>query len=120
MKRDISFYFVGFLLCVFLSCLSTDYDYDLFARLIVGQRFIEDGILPFKDFLSYTPTHQWYDHWAIWVNYISGVIYVWNYVLCYKNSKIAKTCVSKVFNFYINFLFFIFCFKFCISKMSVV
>ncbi len=56
--------------CLFLVCLSTNYDYDLFARLIVGERFIENGILPFKDFLSYTPTHPWYDHeWG------SGVVF---------------------------------------------
>lgn len=58
------------ILCIFLACLSTNYDYDLFARLIVGERFVEDGILPFKDFLSYTPTHPWYDHeWG------SGVVF---------------------------------------------
>lgn len=58
------------LFCLFLACLSTNYDYDLFARLIVGERFIESGILPFKDFLSYTPTHPWYDHeWG------SGVVF---------------------------------------------
>ena len=59
-----------FLFCLFLACLSTNYDYDLFARLIVGERFIEEGLLPFKDFLSYTPTHDWFDHeWG------SGVIF---------------------------------------------
>ena len=64
------FYFVIALFCLFLACLSTNYDYDFFARLIVGERFIEHGILPFKDFLSYTPTHTWYDHeWG------SGVIF---------------------------------------------
>ncbi len=58
------------IVCVFLTCLSMNYDYDLFARLIVGERFVEHGILPFKDFLSYTPTHPWYDHeWG------SGVIF---------------------------------------------
>ena len=58
------------ILCLFLVCLSTNYDYDLFARLIVGERFIEEGVLPFKDFLSYTPTHAWYDHeWG------SGVVF---------------------------------------------
>lgn len=70
-KKQVWFlFFVLGLLCLFLSCLSIDYDYDLFARLIVGERFIEDGILPFKDFLSYTPTHPWFDHeWG------SGVIF---------------------------------------------
>ena len=56
--------------CLFLACLSTNYDFDLFARLIVGERFVEQGILPYHDFLSYTPTHNWYDHeWG------SGVVF---------------------------------------------
>ena len=65
-----AFFFIIAILCLFLACLSTNYDYDLFARLIVGERFIESGILPIKDFLSYTPTHPWYDHeWG------SGVVF---------------------------------------------
>lgn len=69
-KKSIVFYISMFLLCLFLTCLSKSYDYDLFARLIVGERFIENGILPFQDFLSYTPTHPWFDHeWG------SGVVF---------------------------------------------
>lgn len=69
-NKNILLYSTIFLICLALSCLSTNYDYDFFARLIVGERFIEHGILPFKDFLSYTPTHPWYDHeWG------SGVIF---------------------------------------------
>ena len=69
-KRTIYIYILLAILCLFLACLSTNYDFDLFARLIVGERFIENGILPFKDFLSYTPTHPWYDHeWG------SGVVF---------------------------------------------
>lgn len=69
-KRRVCFFAILGIFCLFLACLSTNYDYDLFARLIVGERFIEHGILPFKDFLSYTPTHPWYDHeWG------SGVIF---------------------------------------------
>ena len=61
-KKSLLFWFVVGVLCVFASCVSTNYDYDFFARLIVGERFIEEGLLPFKDFLSYTPTHPWFDH----------------------------------------------------------
>lgn len=58
------------ILCVFLACLCVNYDYDFFARLIVGENFIENGVLPYKDFVSYTPTHSWYDHeWG------SGIIF---------------------------------------------
>ena len=69
-KKQIIFYLVLALFCLFLACLSTNYDFDLFARLIVGERFVEQGILPYHDFLSYTPTHNWYDHeWG------SGVVF---------------------------------------------
>ena len=68
--KSFLFYIAIALTCLYLVCLATNYDYDLFARLIVGERFIEQGILPFKDFLSYTPTHAWYDHeWG------SGVVF---------------------------------------------
>ncbi len=71
MKLKKSFFYILLaLFCLYLACLSTNYDWDLFARLIVGENFIESGILPYKDFLSYTPTHNWYDHeWG------SGVVF---------------------------------------------
>ena len=69
-KKNILLYLSLGLFSLFLACLSTNYDYDLFARLIVGERFLEHGILPYQDFLSYTPTHPWYDHeWG------SGVVF---------------------------------------------
>ena len=70
MKKKVLLYITIFILCFLFASVSSEYDYDLFARLIVGERFIENGILPFKDFLSYTPTHAWYDHeWG------SGVVF---------------------------------------------
>ena len=77
MQRVISIirnkYFIYILLgffCLFLACLSDDYDYDLYARLIVGERFVSGLGVAYKDFLSYTPTHLWYDHeWG------SGVVF---------------------------------------------
>lgn len=44
------------------ATLCNSYDFDLYARLIVGENFIENGTFLYKDFLSYTPTHIWYDH----------------------------------------------------------
>ena len=64
------YWFFIFILCVFLSCLSTNYDYDFWARIIVGERFVEQGILPYEDFLSYTPTHIWFDH-----EYGAGIVF---------------------------------------------
>ena len=55
-------YFVLFMLSLLLACTIKEYDYDLFARLIVGEHFFANGHLAFKDFMSYTPTHIWYDH----------------------------------------------------------
>lgn len=52
---------LAFMSLVF-AALCKSYDYDLFARLIVGENFIENGTFLYKDFLSYTPTHIWYDH----------------------------------------------------------
>ncbi len=70
MHKKIFFLLCIGIVCLFLSCLAIDYDYDLFARLIVGEQFVEQGIIHFNDFLSYTPTHPWYDHeWG------SGVIF---------------------------------------------
>ena len=50
------------LFSLFLACMSKDYDYDLYARLIVGEHFFKTGWITYEDFLSYTPTHLWYDH----------------------------------------------------------
>lgn len=55
-------YVVIMLFCLSLACLSKNYDYDLYARLIVGQSFLEKCVINYRDFLSYTPTHLWYDH----------------------------------------------------------
>ena len=62
LKNKIFLYVLLSLFCLLLACLSKEYDYDLYARLIVGENFVEAGIINFKDYLSYTPTHIWYDH----------------------------------------------------------
>lgn len=59
-KSVMFFLIAGF--CLFLACLSNNYDYDLYARLIVGEYFYGHGSISYEDFLSYTPTHLWYDH----------------------------------------------------------
>ena len=58
------------LFCFFLACSSKTYDFDLYARLIVGEHFWSGLGIAYSDFLSYTPTHYWYDHeWG------SGVVF---------------------------------------------
>ena len=59
-----------FLFAIFLTCLTTDYDYDLFARLEVGEIFFKLHTVLTQDPFSYTPTLYWFDHeWG------SGVIF---------------------------------------------
>ena len=62
LKNKKGMYLLIFLFSIFLSCLCKDYDYDLYARLIVGEHFFNTGWISYHDFLSYTPTHIWYDH----------------------------------------------------------
>ena len=49
--------------CLGITCLSNNFpDNDLWARLIAGGHIVEHFNLLKNDFLSYTPTHVWYDH----------------------------------------------------------
>lgn len=64
------FYIILFLFILAFSTTATNYDYDLWARLIAGMGFVQTGHVLKQDFLSYTPTHTWFDHeWG------SGVIF---------------------------------------------
>lgn len=52
-----------FFLFILAFCTTAEaYDYDLWARLIVGMGFVQTGHVFKHDFLSYMPTHTWYDH----------------------------------------------------------
>lgn len=64
------FYIILFLFIQAFGTTARDYDYDFWARLIAGMGFVQTGHVLKQDFLSYTPTHIWYDHeWG------SGVIF---------------------------------------------
>ena len=68
--KPLIFYIVFFLFILTCSALKGGYDYDLWAKLILGMAFVQTGQVLKHDFLSYTPTHTWYDHeWG------SGVIF---------------------------------------------
>ena len=68
--KPITFYIVFFLFILAFCTTAIDYDLDLWARLIAGMGFIQTGHVLKHDFLSYTPTHTWFDHeWG------SGVIF---------------------------------------------
>lgn len=68
--KPIIFYVTFFLFVLAFSTIAKDYDYDFWARLIAGMGFVQTGHVIKHDFLSYTPTHTWFDHeWG------SGVIF---------------------------------------------
>ncbi len=68
--KIIGFYLILFLFVLGFSTTTSNYDLDLWARLIAGMGFVQTGHVLKHDFLSYTPTHIWYDHeWG------SGVIF---------------------------------------------
>ena len=71
-------FFVTLLIWCFALAYPINPDYDLFARLIVGNSVIENGFILKHDFYSYAPTHLWLDHeWGAsaiiyWVSTLSG------------------------------------------------
>lgn len=72
MKRYVWFLFYLILFLLILAfCFSAEiFDFDLWARLIAGMGVIDAHQVLKSDFLSYTPTHIWYDHeWG------SGVVF---------------------------------------------
>ncbi len=56
------FYICLFVFIYALGLFYTTVDYDFWARLIVGKTYFQTGEVLKSDFLSYTPTHPWYDH----------------------------------------------------------
>ena len=60
--QPLVFYIMLFVFILSFNLLANAYDYDLWARLIVGKCFWQTGHILKHDFLSYTPTHTWYDH----------------------------------------------------------
>lgn len=60
--KTFGFYVLLFLLSASIAIKSVNYDFDLWARLIAGMAVVQTGHILKYDFLSYTPTHAWYDH----------------------------------------------------------
>ena len=58
------FFIIGIIIfCLGITCFSNNFpDNDLWARLIAGGHIVENFNIIKQDFLSYTPTHTWYDH----------------------------------------------------------
>ncbi len=60
--RPLVFYLFFFFFIIAFNSTTEDYDYDLWARLIIGKFFIQTGQVLKYDFVSYSPTHTLYDH----------------------------------------------------------
>lgn len=60
--RPIFFYIIFFVFILSTSKRAISFDYDLWARLIAGMGFVQTGHVLKQDFLSYTPSHVWFDH----------------------------------------------------------
>lgn len=60
--KSFGFYLLLFLLSASIAIKSVNYDFDMWARLIAGMAVVQTGQILKYDFLSYTPTHAWYDH----------------------------------------------------------
>lgn len=60
--KPIIFYTILLFFILASGTLAAGYDYDLWARLIAGMSVLQSGQVLKHDFLSYTPTHLWFDH----------------------------------------------------------
>ncbi len=103
--RKILFIAFLFIFCIGTCCLNNYPDYDLWARLIAGAHVIETHSILKTDFLSYTPTHIWYDHeWgastifyfvfkyfgAQGLMILKGLLCAFTLFFCYKTIEIRK------------------------------
>ncbi len=60
--KKILFIVLLFIFCIGFCCSYNIPDNDIWARLIAGYHIVEKHSILTSDFLSYTPTHFWYDH----------------------------------------------------------
>lgn len=66
------FYATLFIFIMVMGFLYGSVDYDFWARLIVGKTFFQTGEVLKNDFMSYAPSHPWYDHeWG------SSLLFYW-------------------------------------------
>lgn len=68
--KPIIFYIIFFLFILAFCTTANEYDVDFWARLVSGMSVFQTGHVLTHDFLSYTPTHIYFDHeWG------SGVVF---------------------------------------------
>ncbi len=109
----ILFIAILFIFCIGINCINSHPDNDLWARLTAGGYIIENLSLAKTDFLSYTPTHTWYDHeWGssiifyIILKYfgasglilLKGILTALTLFMCYKTVELRKSQYSISYN----------------------
>lgn len=118
-NKRILFYIFFFLFILAISTMNRDYDPDLWARLIAGMGFVQTGNVLKHDFLSYTPTHIWYDHeWGS-----SIIFYLTQHIFSYTGLLFLQVILAFLIVFFMiktielrgvkttgayNFLFYVF------------
>lgn len=91
--KQIVFYLIFFLFILAFGASAISFDYDLWARLIVGMSVFQKGNVLKQDFLSYTPTHQWFDH-----EWLSGFVF---YVTHHFSSVFGLMMLQAILIFFI-------------------
>lgn len=112
-SKKIIFLITLFLLCIGLCCVNSYPDNDLWARLIAGGHIVENFEVLKNDFLSYTPTHTWYDHeWGASIFFytalkyfgndglifLKGILIALTMFLCYKTVELRKPSSTVSYN----------------------
>lgn len=107
------FYITLFTFCIGLCCLNCIPDNDLWARLIAGGHIVETLSVLKNDFLSYTPTHTWYDHeWGASIFfytalkyfghegliYLKGILIAITMFICFKTVQLRKPQSTTCYN----------------------
>lgn len=94
--RPIIFYIIFFPCLFLLNCMSDNYDYDFWARIIVGKHIMQTGHILKHDLFSYTPTYLIIDHeWG------SGVVF---YLVQHFFSHFGLVMLQTIIVFLIFFL----------------
>lgn len=121
--KKLLFVITLFIMCMGLCCLNCYPDNDLWARLIAGEHIVENLRILKHDFMSYTPTHIWYDHeWGASVFFyialkyfghsglifLKGILTAITLFICYKTVEIRNPKSTVSYNIlYFAFMFFV-------------
>ena len=99
--------------CIGMTCVKNIPDNDLWARLIAGGYIVENLDILKYDFLSYTPTHAWYDHeWGASIFFylalkyfgdsgliiLKGILTALTILICYKTVELRKPQSTVPYN----------------------